>query len=111
MKYRYDGQKTSLVVYKEALISYSGKAKKAEDKTPDLIVILTEPSKMIERSTEAVCDTKVRALFWAAWESDTWDEEVWGMLLKILASQCLKKKIRQDGVAHAKPHMSKSKLS
>lgn len=60
MKYRYDGQKTSLVVYKEALISYSGKAKKAEDKTPDLIVILTEPSKMIECSTEAVCDNKVR---------------------------------------------------
>ena len=47
---------------------------------------------MIECSTEALCDTKVRVLFWAVWESDTWDEDVWGMLLKILASQCLKKK-------------------
>ena len=49
---------------------------------------------MIECSTEALCDTKVRVLFWAVLESDTWGEDVWGMLLKILASQCLRKKIR-----------------
>lgn len=59
---------------------------------------------MIECSTGTIYYAKVRVLFWATWESDTWDEDVWGMHPKDFGLPVLEKPdLAQDGVAHAKP--------